>query len=93
MCGESAVCKGSPESSLASLLVVQILAAGVDALVNLKYRPGACMCGERGHHNCALLLSDSTYDNSEWPHCGALPCKQYSAGRCSAVMTCNMPAK
>ena len=78
MSGESAECKGSPESSFASLLVVQILAAGVDALVNLKHRPGACRCGEIGHNNCALLLLDSTYDNSEWPHSGAFPCKQYS---------------
>ena len=57
MCGERAMCRGSPEGSFASLLVVQILAAGVDALVNLKYRPGACTCDELGHHACALEVN------------------------------------
>jgi hypothetical protein len=87
MSGESAECKGSPESSFASLLVVQILAAGVDALVNLKHRPGACRCGEIGHSNCTLLLLDSTYDNSEWPH------GVHSLASNTAVVTVNMPAR
>lgn len=57
VCGESAMCKGSPEGSFASLLVVQVLAAGVDALVDFKHRPGACTCDELGHRACALAVN------------------------------------